>query len=66
MPTYKIQCEVSGGVTGHRVGFLKNADEVVVFTTREEAETEAKRLRRRTANNTRATFSYTVVEEGGR
>jgi hypothetical protein len=65
METFVIECEVYGGITGRRSGMLKDADgQIIVYTDREEAETEAKRLREAVRYNTRASFSYTVVRGG--
>ncbi len=60
---YRIRCEVSGGVTGHRVSVLKENGKVAEFRHREEAEKVARRLNI-DANTvaTRAVFSYTVIE----
>ena len=62
--TDRIWCQVSGGVTGYRSGWLKWDDEIVVFKHLEDAKAEAKALNDRTDSNPnrKATFSYTVQE----
>jgi hypothetical protein len=69
--TYQIRCEVSGGVTGHRVGLLKKRNgEIRIFDTRSEAEQVAASLTE-TMNGPKAIaavalkakFSYTVEEK---
>lgn len=41
---YKIWCEVSGGITGYRTGFLKRAGKIHTFDNRDEAQQEVDRL----------------------
>ena len=41
---FNINCEVWGGVTGHRSSVLKDCGIVVEFETLKEAEAEAERL----------------------
>ena len=65
---FKIRCEVSGGVTGYRCGFMKDEHgKVQTFATAAEAEVVAAQAREAVKGNTRATFNYTVAEdwEGG-
>lgn len=61
--TWKIWCQVSGGVTGYRAAWLKNGNgEEASFATREEAEREAAELTA-TANGgayRTASFYYTA------
>jgi hypothetical protein len=62
MPRYFIECEVSGGITGHRIGMLKAHGELVEFATLEAAVAEARRLD--AAHNTPhavASFRYRVI-----
>ena len=52
-----IACSVSGGVTGYRESTVKGKDGAVkFFATRDEAETEAARLRDTMGKNSPATF----------
>jgi hypothetical protein len=57
-------CQVPGGVTGTRQGFLKDpSGEVVEFEFREAAEKEARRRsEKRNASNGCASFRYWVEE----
>ncbi len=41
---FNIQCDVWGGVTGHRTSLLIDCGKTVVFDTLEEAKAEATRL----------------------
>ena len=41
---YNIQCDVWGGVTGHRTSLLVAEGKIVTFDTLEGAEKEAARL----------------------
>lgn len=62
---FRIRCDVSGGVTGHRAAWLKNKDNTIAeFDTREDAQAEADKYNcERNANPYRtASFSYTVEE----
>lgn len=60
---FKIWCEISGGVTGHRADWLKSNGEVITFRDRGNAELVAQRLRdSRNGPFRRADFSYTVKE----
>jgi hypothetical protein len=65
---WKIWCEVSGGVTGFRAGFLKANGREVIYTNEDDAIREASRLN--TAMNDRpyrtADFKYTVLGYGGK
>lgn len=57
--TYGVWCKVSGGVTGTREAWLKNADrKIKSFATYEEAQAEAARLMANVSCYSRATFSY--------
>jgi hypothetical protein len=63
---YRIFCEVYGGGTGHRSGWLKDTEgNAATFPTLEAAQAEAKRLSDRTNGNPHrtATFKYTVRED---
>ena len=64
MVTFKIWCDVWGGVTGSRAAWLKSNGEEIVFTDRSNAEATARRLTdsRMGSPNRVANFSYTVVE----
>ena len=44
MYKYKIECSVSGGVTGSRQSDLKHNGETVIFPDRQTAKAEASRL----------------------
>lgn len=60
---FVIVCGVSGGVTGSRTGILRDKDGEVFRMTKEEAETEAKRLREKMNHpNARARYTYDVRE----
>ena len=41
---YKIFCEVHGGVTGYRAGYMKSDGKLVSFKTRKEAQAKADSL----------------------
>ena len=41
---FNIQCDVWGGVTGHRTDVLKDCGKIVTFYTLQEAQDEAARL----------------------
>jgi hypothetical protein len=60
---FYVRCQVSGGVTGLRVGFLKREGQTVRFETREEAQAAADEATAAVAGNTRAVFDYRVVED---
>lgn len=62
MKCYRILCRVSGGVTGTREAYLKGKEgREQIFSTRQEAEAEAKRLNERMNNmHSSAYFRYTV------
>ncbi len=60
MIKYGVWCEVWGGVTGSREGWLKSMGEIMVFTNRDNAEQEAEHHNKRTANNPRASFRYSA------
>lgn len=66
MNKFRVLCEVSGGVTGYRVAYLKNAGEEIIFPNRETAEAEAARLTTQ-ANGPHksADFRYTPEPLGG-
>jgi hypothetical protein len=61
---FRIWCEVSGGVTGTREAWLKSAGNIYETRNREEAESEAKRLRDSIGSNPyrTASFRYSVRE----
>jgi hypothetical protein len=40
---FKVRCSVSGGVTGYREAYLKKDGKEVEFSSREEAEAEARK-----------------------
>ncbi len=59
---FNINCEVWGGVTGHRSSVLKDCGLVVEFHTLEEAETEAERLTKAmNGGYATASFRYTAI-----
>ena len=63
--SFKVLCKVSGGVTGTRIAYLKDAKGVEkIFATKEAAETEASALNRKMNGNPHrtATFRYQAVE----
>jgi hypothetical protein len=63
MSKFKIFCEVSGGTSGYRCGYLKKNGNALVFNTQDEADNAAKDLN--TAMNGKyavATFRYTVKD----
>jgi hypothetical protein len=62
---WKIWCEVSGGITGFRAGFLKANGKEVIYTDEEEAKRQAQRLNEQMRLG-KATFKYTVLGYGGR
>ena len=58
---YKTLCQVSGGVTGTRCAFLKDANgKERWFATKEEAQTEADRLNGEMGGRL-VSFQYWVV-----
>lgn len=57
---YKIWCEVYGGVTGHRFGWLKRMDREIIYDSKEDAERVAKSLNDK-PKYSKAVFSYEVV-----
>lgn len=59
---FRILCEVSGGMTGYRSGYLKNNGREVEFETEAEAAAEAARLNEQMNGNPHRTanFRYTV------
>ena len=64
---FRIWAEVSGGVTGHRQAWLKDAEDMVKeFDTREEAQREARKLTKamndRRGGYATAVFTYSVRE----
>ena len=66
---FKVECQVWGGVTGHRRGFLKSDGVEREFATLEDAQKEAAGLMNavsmlRTADRlaSGAQFSYRAVE----
>ncbi len=61
--TYAVWCRVSGGVTGTREAWMKDANGIVRFATKDEAQTEADRLNKQmNGPYSRASFRYTVTE----
>jgi len=56
---FKIRCEVYGGITGHRTGYLKRDDKEMIFTSREEAE---KNLPQSKTTERGVTFNYAIEE----
>lgn len=62
---FHVVCQVSGGVTGFRQGYLKDpGGDVIEFEFREAAEKEAHRLSEKMNSGVRsADFRY-WVEEG--
>ena len=59
---YKILCEVSGGITGHRTAYLKKRGAEVSFATEAQAQEQANELAK-FANDNRyktANYRYTV------
>jgi hypothetical protein len=61
-----VMCKVTGGLTGTRVGMLKQDGKVRYFDTEEAAQAEANRLGQlmRNTPNLNATFSYWVEGAG--
>jgi hypothetical protein len=57
MNRFRILCEVSGGVTGHREGYFKENGKVVLFTNEEKAKVYADKL----AINANTTAAFTVA-----
>jgi hypothetical protein len=58
---YGIWCEVSGGRTGLRCGWLKSDGVIRMWTDRDAATIEALRLtRERNSATKQASFRYTV------
>lgn len=60
---FVVECEVWGGVTGHRKGFLRRNGEVIRFATLEDAQREAAAASERTKASPTARFSYRAAEE---
>jgi hypothetical protein len=62
MTKWGIFCEVWGGITGRRSAWLKSNGKLAVFSSREEAEAEAKLCNDKTNGNPHrtASFAYTV------
>jgi hypothetical protein len=59
--TYQIMCEVMGGVTGYRRGYLTDSGCPCLFSSLDRAQIEANRLTAiNNQPNTRATFRYTA------
>lgn len=61
---YRIWCEVSGGVTGSREGWLRDEGEIWQTTDRERARQEAAELRA-SAGMGPVRFQYTVKVKRG-
>ncbi len=62
---FTILCEVSGGVTGYRQGYLRNGEGgLATFTTEAKAQTEAYRLTNEHMSNRYRTadYQYTVQQ----
>ncbi len=55
---YHVQCEVSGGVTGHRTALLKSEGKVVEFETFDAAKEEAGRLQKAANGRPHSTASF--------
>ena len=55
---YGVWCAVSGGVTGHREAWLKEADKVLEFDNYEQARATAKDLQDRKKDHPYAVFAY--------
>ena len=64
MIRFKIRCEVSGGVTGYRVGYLQEGiGKTRVFDNQDAAEIEANKLTAKmNTPYASATFRYTVED----
>lgn len=61
--TFRIWCEVWGGVTGCRQAYLKQDGKLYEAAGRAAAEAEADRLNTRmNGPHAKASFRYTVVE----
>lgn len=60
---YHVQCEVSGGVTGHRTALLKSDNKIVEFDTFAAAQEEAARLQKEALDwrHSTASFRYWAV-----
>lgn len=61
---YRIECHVSGGVTGDRRGWLRNKDgEIADFIDKAAAQHEVERLRNcAAASYSAAQFEYNVID----
>lgn len=59
---HRILCEVSGGITGHRVAYLKQRGVEVKFPTAAQAQTMANQLNEQANSHPyrTATYRYTV------
>jgi len=60
---YGVWCEVDGGYTGNKRGWLKNSandDGLARYETYEEARDEARSIRKNISPNGRAVFRYTA------
>ena len=59
--SYRILCSISGGFTGNRSAYMKVNGKERRFTTLQQAEACACRLRKSSADkHARATFRYAV------
>ena len=56
---HRILCEVSGGVSGYRSGYLKKNGEVMIFPSEQAADEEADALDIIMNGRSGATFRYT-------
>ena len=59
-PMFKIFCEVSGGETDARSGYVKRNNIDISFDERADAEHEAEKLRRAVSPHSTAKFQYSV------
>ena len=63
--TFRIMCEVSGGVTGYRSGYFKENGEIVIFPSLEMADIYRDQLAsnaKATEHYAKATYRYTVED----
>lgn len=60
--TYRIWCEVSGGVTGHQESWLKDNGKIYETNSKVTAQNKAKRLNATMGKNSSTRFRYSVVK----
>lgn len=60
---FRIWAVVAGGLTGHREAWAKENGKILEFSTRDEAEARARKMRKiMAAGASPARFTYTVEE----